>query len=36
MMVVSIQNYTIDAFLRTFTINKPSASFNYVGVYAAP
>ena len=35
-MVVSIQNYTIDAFLRTFTINKPSASFNYVGVYAAP
>jgi hypothetical protein len=35
-MIVSIQNYTIDAFLKTFAINKPSASFNYVGVYAAP
>ena len=34
MMTVSIQNYTLDAFLRTFTINKPTASFNYVGVYA--
>lgn len=34
MMTVSIQNYTLDAFLRTFSINKPSASFSYVGVYA--
>jgi Flp pilus assembly protein TadG len=35
-MTVSIKNYTLDAFLKTFTINKPSASFNYVGVYAPP
>ncbi|MBI2685021.1 MAG: pilus assembly protein [Acidobacteria bacterium] len=35
-MTVSIQNYTLDAFLRTFTLNKPSASFAYVGVYAPP
>jgi len=34
MMTVSVQNYTLDAFLRTFTINKPAASFSYVGVYA--
>lgn len=34
MMTVSIQNYTLDAFLRTFTLNRPSASFSYVGVYA--
>ena len=34
MMTVSIQNYTIDAFLRTFSIDKPAASFSYVGVYA--
>jgi Flp pilus assembly protein TadG len=34
MMTVSIQNYTLDAFLRTFSINKPAASFSYVGVYA--
>lgn len=34
MMTVSIQNYTLDALLRTFTINRPSASFSYVGVYA--
>jgi Flp pilus assembly protein TadG len=33
-MTVRIQNYTLDAFLRTFTLNKPAASFNYVGVYA--
>lgn len=33
-MTVRIQNYTMDAFLRTFTLNRPSASFNYVGVYA--
>lgn len=34
MMTVSIQNYTLDAFLRTFSISKPAASFSYVGVYA--
>jgi len=34
MMTVSIQNYTLDAFLRTFSINKPAASFSYVGAYA--
>ncbi len=34
MMTVSIQNYTLDALLRTFTLNRPSASFSYVGVYA--
>ena len=34
MMTVSIHNYTLDAFLRTFTLNRPSASFSYVGVYA--
>lgn len=34
MMTVSIQNYTLDAFLRTFSINRPAASFSYVGVYA--
>ena len=33
-MTVSIQNYTLDAFLRTFTLHRPSASFSYVGVYA--
>jgi Flp pilus assembly protein TadG len=33
-MTVAIQNYTINAFLTSFTINKPSATFNYVGVYA--
>ncbi|MBL8237140.1 MAG: pilus assembly protein [Bryobacterales bacterium] len=33
-MTVSIQNYTMNAFLKTFTISRPSASFNYVGVYA--
>lgn len=35
-MTVSIQNYTLDAFLKTFTISKPSATFSYVGVYAPP
>ena len=35
-MTVSIQNYTIDAYLKTFTINRPSATFSYVGVYAPP
>lgn len=35
-MTVSIQNYTLDAFLQTFTISKPSATFSYVGVYAPP
>ena len=35
-MTVSIQNYTIDAFLKTFTISKPSATFSFVGVYAPP
>lgn len=35
-MTVSIQNYTLDAFLRTFTISKPVASFPYMGVYAPP
>ncbi len=34
MMTVSIQDYTLDAFLRTFSISKPAASFSYVGVYA--
>ncbi len=34
MMTVSIQNYNLDALLRTFTLNRPSASFSYVGVYA--
>jgi Flp pilus assembly protein TadG len=33
-MTVSIQNYTLNAFLKTFTIHRPSASFSYVGVYA--
>ena len=33
-MTVSIQNYTINAYLTTFTINKPTATFSYVGVYA--
>lgn len=33
-MTVSIQNYTLDAFIRTFTLSKPSASFSYVGRYA--
>lgn len=35
-ITVSIQNYTIDAYLKTFTINRPSATFSYVGVYAPP
>jgi len=34
MMTVSIQNYSLNAFFKTFTINRPSASFSYVGVYA--
>lgn len=33
-MTVAIRNYTISAFLTSFTINKPSATFNYIGVYA--
>lgn len=33
-MTVSIQNYKLDAFLRTFTLHRPSASFSFVGVYA--
>lgn len=33
-MTVSIQNYQLDAFLRTFTLHRPSASFTYSGVYA--
>lgn len=35
-ITVSIQNYTLDAFLKTFTISKPSATFSYMGVYAPP
>lgn len=34
MMTVSIQDYSLNAFFRTFTISRPSASFSYVGVYA--
>ena len=36
MMAVSIQNYSLDAFFKTYSISRPRASFNYVGVYAAP
>lgn len=35
-VTVSITGYSLNAFLRTFTLSKPTSTFNFVGHYGPP